>query len=167
MKIILKFKLPAKIFLALCRRILRLQDLNSIISHFQGFFRRSIQQKMEYRKCSKNQKCAIVRTNRNRCQVVLSWVWIIELRNIFTLGMQIQEMPRCWDVKRWFFFVLWTNRYWCCASLLWFIGTPYRLGAENELLKSWGRFSVGKNVRRFSDFCWQKGRGRKYKAGLL
>ena len=34
----------------------------------QGFFRRSIQQKINYRPCTKNQQCAIQRINRNRCQ---------------------------------------------------------------------------------------------------
>ena len=35
---------------------------------FQGFFRRSIQQKINYRPCTKNQQCTIQRINRNRCQ---------------------------------------------------------------------------------------------------
>jgi len=35
---------------------------------FQGFFRRSIQQKIQYRPCTKNQQCSILRINRNRCQ---------------------------------------------------------------------------------------------------
>lgn len=34
----------------------------------KGFFRRSIQQKIQYRPCSKNQQCPIMRVNRNRCQ---------------------------------------------------------------------------------------------------
>lgn len=34
----------------------------------QGFFRRSIQQKIQYRPCTKNQQCSILRINRNRCQ---------------------------------------------------------------------------------------------------
>lgn len=34
----------------------------------KGFFRRSIQQKIQYRPCSKNQQCPIMRINRNRCQ---------------------------------------------------------------------------------------------------
>ncbi|XP_022244905.1 nuclear hormone receptor E75-like isoform X1 [Limulus polyphemus] len=34
----------------------------------KGFFRRSIQQKIQYRPCSKNQQCSILRINRNRCQ---------------------------------------------------------------------------------------------------
>ncbi|KAK7590822.1 hypothetical protein V9T40_002435 [Parthenolecanium corni] len=41
------------------------------LSHFdllQGFFRRSIQQKIQYRPCTKNQQCSILRINRNRCQ---------------------------------------------------------------------------------------------------
>lgn len=37
-------------------------------SPFQGFFRRSIQQKIQYRPCTKNQQCNILRINRNRCQ---------------------------------------------------------------------------------------------------
>ena len=42
-------------------------DLFASVS-FQGFFRRSIQQKIQYRPCTKNQQCAILRINRNRCQ---------------------------------------------------------------------------------------------------
>lgn len=34
----------------------------------QGFFRRSIQQKIQCRPCTKNQQCSILRINRNRCQ---------------------------------------------------------------------------------------------------
>lgn len=34
----------------------------------KGFFRRSIQQKIQYRPCLKNQQCNIQRVNRNRCQ---------------------------------------------------------------------------------------------------
>nr|XP_036214273.1 ecdysone-induced protein 75B, isoforms C/D isoform X1 [Bactrocera oleae]XP_036214274.1 ecdysone-induced protein 75B, isoforms C/D isoform X1 [Bactrocera oleae]XP_036214275.1 ecdysone-induced protein 75B, isoforms C/D isoform X1 [Bactrocera oleae] len=34
----------------------------------KGFFRRSIQQKIQYRPCTKNQQCSILRINRNRCQ---------------------------------------------------------------------------------------------------
>lgn len=37
-------------------------------SRSQGFFRRSIQQKIQYRPCTKNQQCSILRINRNRCQ---------------------------------------------------------------------------------------------------
>lgn len=37
-------------------------------SDSQGFFRRSIQQKIQYRPCTKNQQCSILRINRNRCQ---------------------------------------------------------------------------------------------------
>lgn len=36
--------------------------------YLQGFFRRSIQQKIQYRPCTKNQQCMIQRVNRNRCQ---------------------------------------------------------------------------------------------------
>ncbi|CAD6184445.1 unnamed protein product [Caenorhabditis auriculariae] len=34
----------------------------------KGFFRRSIQQKIQYRACSRSEDCLIVRNNRNRCQ---------------------------------------------------------------------------------------------------
>ncbi|CAI5790317.1 nuclear receptor subfamily 1 group D member 1 [Podarcis lilfordi] len=34
----------------------------------KGFFRRSIQQNIQYKKCLKNETCNIVRINRNRCQ---------------------------------------------------------------------------------------------------
>ncbi|XP_059800957.1 nuclear receptor subfamily 1 group D member 2a isoform X2 [Hypanus sabinus] len=34
----------------------------------KGFFRRSIQQNIQYKKCLKNENCAIMRMNRNRCQ---------------------------------------------------------------------------------------------------
>ncbi|CAK6980093.1 nuclear receptor subfamily 1 group D member 1 [Scomber scombrus] len=34
----------------------------------KGFFRRSIQQNIQYKKCVKNESCNIVRINRNRCQ---------------------------------------------------------------------------------------------------
>uniref|UniRef100_A0A0N5AFU2 Nuclear receptor domain-containing protein n=1 Tax=Syphacia muris TaxID=451379 RepID=A0A0N5AFU2_9BILA len=34
----------------------------------KGFFRRSIQQKIQYRPCTKDQQCTIARNNRNRCQ---------------------------------------------------------------------------------------------------
>ncbi|XP_034157469.2 nuclear receptor subfamily 1 group D member 2b isoform X2 [Pangasianodon hypophthalmus] len=33
-----------------------------------GFFRRSIQQNIQYKKCLKNENCPIMRINRNRCQ---------------------------------------------------------------------------------------------------
>uniref|UniRef100_UPI00398F4069 nuclear receptor subfamily 1 group D member 1 isoform X2 n=1 Tax=Pristiophorus japonicus TaxID=55135 RepID=UPI00398F4069 len=33
-----------------------------------GFFRRSIQQNIQYKKCLKNENCTIMRINRNRCQ---------------------------------------------------------------------------------------------------
>lgn len=41
---------------------------NECVSSPQGFFRRSIQQKIQYRPCTKNQQCSILRINRNRCQ---------------------------------------------------------------------------------------------------
>ncbi|XP_038161599.1 nuclear receptor subfamily 1 group D member 1 isoform X1 [Cyprinodon tularosa] len=34
----------------------------------KGFFRRSIQQNIKYKKCLKSESCTIMRTNRNRCQ---------------------------------------------------------------------------------------------------
>uniref|UniRef100_H3D270 Nuclear receptor subfamily 1, group D, member 2b n=1 Tax=Tetraodon nigroviridis TaxID=99883 RepID=H3D270_TETNG len=34
----------------------------------KGFFRRSIQQNIQYKKCLKSESCAIMRINRNRCQ---------------------------------------------------------------------------------------------------
>ncbi|TSK77134.1 Nuclear receptor subfamily 1 group D member 1 [Bagarius yarrelli] len=34
----------------------------------KGFFRRSIQQNIQYKKCLKNETCTIIRINRNRCQ---------------------------------------------------------------------------------------------------
>ncbi|CAL8313275.1 unnamed protein product [Arctogadus glacialis] len=34
----------------------------------KGFFRRSIQQNIQYKKCLKNESCTIIRINRNRCQ---------------------------------------------------------------------------------------------------
>ncbi|CAH2282785.1 nuclear receptor subfamily 1 group D member 2 [Pelobates cultripes] len=34
----------------------------------KGFFRRSIQQNIQYKKCLKNESCSIMRMNRNRCQ---------------------------------------------------------------------------------------------------
>uniref|UniRef100_A0A3B5BG08 Nuclear receptor subfamily 1 group D member 1 n=1 Tax=Stegastes partitus TaxID=144197 RepID=A0A3B5BG08_9TELE len=34
----------------------------------KGFFRRSIQQNIQYKKCLKNESCTIMRSNRNRCQ---------------------------------------------------------------------------------------------------
>ncbi|XP_016105936.1 nuclear receptor subfamily 1 group D member 2-like isoform X2 [Sinocyclocheilus grahami] len=34
----------------------------------KGFFRRSIQQNIQYKKCLKNESCSITRINRNRCQ---------------------------------------------------------------------------------------------------
>lgn len=41
---------------------------SSVPPSSQGFFRRSIQQKIQYRPCTKNQQCSILRINRNRCQ---------------------------------------------------------------------------------------------------
>lgn len=39
-----------------------------ILCVLQGFFRRSIQQNIHYKMCVKNEKCLIMRMNRNRCQ---------------------------------------------------------------------------------------------------
>lgn len=39
-----------------------------VISFSQGFFRRSIQQNINYKMCVKNENCLIMRMNRNRCQ---------------------------------------------------------------------------------------------------
>ncbi|KAK2153572.1 hypothetical protein LSH36_292g02022 [Paralvinella palmiformis] len=46
----------------------------------KGFFRRSIQQKIQYRPCLKNQMCNIMRVNRNRCQYC-------RLRKCIAVGM--------------------------------------------------------------------------------
>lgn len=43
-------------------------DSDGNLDLLQGFFRRSIQQKIQYRPCTKNQQCSILRINRNRCQ---------------------------------------------------------------------------------------------------
>lgn len=40
----------------------------AFLSLLQGFFRRSIQQNIHYKMCVKNEKCLIMRMNRNRCQ---------------------------------------------------------------------------------------------------
>ena len=45
-----------------------LNNINGFLFCAQGFFRRSIQQKIQYRPCLKNQQCNIMRVNRNRCQ---------------------------------------------------------------------------------------------------
>ena len=64
----------------------------SVCGH-QGFFRRSIQQKIQYRACLKNQQCSIVRVNRNRCQYCRS-AWQHTLISGHTL---ISESPiLCW-----------------------------------------------------------------------
>jgi Zinc finger, C4 type (two domains) len=46
----------------------------------QGFFRRSIQQKIHYRPCLKNQLCLITRVNRNRCQYCRSVLLLYKTR---------------------------------------------------------------------------------------
>ncbi|CAG00250.1 unnamed protein product [Tetraodon nigroviridis] len=45
-----------------------LMDLSPSSRRQQGFFRRSIQQNIQYKKCLKSESCAIMRINRNRCQ---------------------------------------------------------------------------------------------------
>ncbi|KAK3913947.1 Ecdysone-induced protein 75B, isoforms C/D [Frankliniella fusca] len=52
----------------------------------QGFFRRSIQQKIQYRPCTKNQQCSILRINRNRCQYC-------RLKKCIAVGMSRDETP--------------------------------------------------------------------------
>ena len=49
-------------------RFVTIRLIYEMFLYFQGFFRRSIQQKIQYRPCTKNQQCAILRINRNRCQ---------------------------------------------------------------------------------------------------
>lgn len=44
------------------------QTDEGFVGDSQGFFRRSIQQKIQYRPCTNNQQCSILRINRNRCQ---------------------------------------------------------------------------------------------------
>uniref|UniRef100_A0A182QZB5 Nuclear receptor domain-containing protein n=1 Tax=Anopheles farauti TaxID=69004 RepID=A0A182QZB5_9DIPT len=44
------------------------QQFEENLCEDHGFFRRSIQQKIQYRPCTKNQQCSILRINRNRCQ---------------------------------------------------------------------------------------------------
>lgn len=45
-----------------------LSPTHSHVWFLQGFFRRSIQQNIQYKKCLKMENCTIVRINRNRCQ---------------------------------------------------------------------------------------------------
>lgn len=45
-----------------------IQSLPLFSCPLQGFFRRSIQQNIHYKMCVKNEKCLIMRMNRNRCQ---------------------------------------------------------------------------------------------------
>nr|CAD2132899.1 unnamed protein product [Meloidogyne enterolobii] len=54
----------------------------------KGFFRRSLQNKIDYRPCTQSQKCQIVRANRNRCQEC-RWRKCIEagcLKTVFRYG---------------------------------------------------------------------------------
>ncbi|XP_043204027.1 nuclear hormone receptor E75-like isoform X2 [Amphibalanus amphitrite] len=46
----------------------------------KGFFRRSIQQKIQYKPCTKSQNCSVLRINRNRCQYC-------RLKKCLTVGM--------------------------------------------------------------------------------
>lgn len=55
-------------------------NYTSSTDRLQGFFRRSIQQKIQYRPCTKNQQCNILRINRNRCQYC-------RLRKCISVGM--------------------------------------------------------------------------------
>lgn len=48
--------------------LLLVQQFHVISFSFQGFFRRSIQQNINYKMCVKNENCLIMRMNRNRCQ---------------------------------------------------------------------------------------------------
>ncbi|KAL0117316.1 hypothetical protein PUN28_010278 [Cardiocondyla obscurior] len=52
----------------------------------KGFFRRSIQQKIQYRPCTKNQQCSILRINRNRCQYC-------RLKKCIAVGMSRDGKP--------------------------------------------------------------------------
>ncbi|KAK6625564.1 hypothetical protein RUM43_005863 [Polyplax serrata] len=65
--------------------------LESLSNSEQGFFRRSIQQKIQYRPCTKNQQCSILRINRNRCQYC-------RLKKCIAVGMSRDvptEIPGC------------------------------------------------------------------------
>ncbi|KAJ3597299.1 hypothetical protein NHX12_000827 [Muraenolepis orangiensis] len=42
--------------------------INGMVLLCKGFFRRSIQQNIQYKKCLKMENCTVVRSNRNRCQ---------------------------------------------------------------------------------------------------
>lgn len=41
---------------------------STLVKAVRGFFRRSIQQNIQYKKCLKNESCSVMRMNRNRCQ---------------------------------------------------------------------------------------------------
>jgi len=53
------------IFLLIKHKITKYFNYNML---FQGFFRRTIHQKIHYRSCGLNKSCAITKFNRNRCQ---------------------------------------------------------------------------------------------------
>lgn len=55
---------PARPGLARARASRTVSDVRLL----QGFFRRSIQQNIQYKKCVKTESCTIVRISRNRCQ---------------------------------------------------------------------------------------------------
>lgn len=61
---------------------------NAELSPSQGFFRRSIQQKIQYRPCTKNQQCSILRINRNRCQYC-------RLKKCIAVGMSRDGESEC------------------------------------------------------------------------
>lgn len=51
-----------------CRHAKKKTPFRAFPFSLQGFFRRSIQQNIHYKMCVKNEKCLIMRMNRNRCQ---------------------------------------------------------------------------------------------------
>lgn len=57
----------------------------------QGFFRRSIQQNIHYKMCVKNEKCLIMRMNRNRCQHC-------RFKKCLSVGMSRDGERHCFDV---------------------------------------------------------------------
>ncbi|KAJ3601466.1 hypothetical protein NHX12_032434 [Muraenolepis orangiensis] len=61
---------PCKSVASLTKLVLLCKVCGDVASgfHYGGFFRRSIQQNIQYKKCLKNEGCTIVRINRNRCQ---------------------------------------------------------------------------------------------------
>lgn len=78
----------------------RHQHYTSKSDRLQGFFRRSIQQKIQYRPCTKNQQCNILRINRNRCQYC-------RLRKCISVGMS-RDGEQSKIIER---LLLFSNRY--------------------------------------------------------